>query len=147
MINLQKSQIANLIFVLSIILIILMVKNWGCIVLKFTPLPEKLFLLKKRNLVLLYGASICPSCHSGTYINSLKKSSSYTAFVLPAEFRDYEVENFKNVFSIKADIIKGDDEVKRFVDKIRSCRKMDEWSGNFHIRVSDTGKVEKVLKF
>ncbi|NIR04327.1 MAG: hypothetical protein GTN82_02755 [Candidatus Aminicenantes bacterium] len=142
-----KSTIFRVLFVVLVILIFLVVKYHDCLIFEFSMTPE-IFLKNKdkRNAVILYGSGICGSCPTGKRLLFLKDEYDLL-LIVPEEFSDTDIENLRDVFSLKGKITRGNNELVDYLKKIASCKKSSDWRKNLFVEINENGRVSKLKKF
>jgi len=136
----------RILFILSIIGIFIIYKSYNCIILNFSPIPKLITNNSSLKLVIiLYGYGICGTCPSGKFINSIKDKQD-VLFIIPPELTNYEIENMKNAFNIKGELIKGDKEIAVYLNKISECKKKYNIRENIFIELNDNGEIKLIKK-
>jgi hypothetical protein len=127
--------------------IFLTVKYYNCILLDFSSTPKIILENKdKEDVILLYGGGLCGSCPPGKKLLSMKNRVNIL-FVVPEEFSEIDLANFKDVFMIKAKVIRGNEEIIGLLKKIASCKRLSEWQNNIYLEIDKGGSISKIKAF
>jgi len=93
---------------------------YPCFILRFSEVPiNNNDRNDKRTIVFLYG-NLCAACSSGEYLYSLRKEKEFI-FVVPSQFNFYDIENLRNTYSLEGIIIKGNNKIDHYVERLLKC--------------------------
>lgn len=123
--------------------------NLGALAIRIMDMPIGLKLLidKPTKLIFIEG-NPCNECPSGKYIVELMNQTGTYAlvFVVPSDYTENDVSNFKRAFSVQGTFVRSDDETKKVVNKLMTFLKVKPKTG-ICITTSPRGKVKKVDAF
>lgn len=132
-----------------VVVVLLYAFNHEALAIWFVELPESLKeLIDRRAKLIFIEGNPCTECPSGQYIAGLKyqMSTSSLIFIVPADYTDNDVLNFRRVFSIDGEFVRFNDDIRRTVDKIKGLLRGEMGTG-MCITSSPRGKIRKVDLF
>ncbi len=143
----QRKVFFSLILIISIcILLIFLVYGFGsCFIFKIINFSG--FVMgrsEEKTILFLYG-NLCSVCPSGEYIYSLKDDEAIV-LVVPSQFTEYDIENLRNIYSLKGHIVKGGFKARVFLKLLSKCFKIAEKEGNFKVKFKGK-RVVNIEKF
>jgi len=145
----KKKYTIGIIIILIILAIYFISNFYHCLILDLTALPEvveKYLNCNSRDFVFLYGKGICGSCPAGRYVYSLREKREFIFFI-PEDFSNNDIDNLRDSFGIKGEIVRGDIKIQNFVKKIISCANVKEFYKNIHLELGEHGKIKKIKTF
>ena len=145
----KKSKLKKfrLLFIGLVVIIFLLINQFPCILFHFSSLPVNIKTSPgKQEMVILYGTGLCLSCFSGQYLYRLREKTDLL-LVVPFEFEDTDIQNLKDVFMLKGKVIRGNQEVVKWIKRLINCKGLEETKANFHLYVDEKGKPGSIKSF
>ena len=139
-----KETIIRILFVVGVFGVYLGISYYDCISLKlFT--PTNLFHENgiNKTYALLFGSGICNTCSTGRYLSTVSDNLDIV-FVVPRDYSDIDIQNFRDAFSLQGKIVRGDSRISRLVDHIVACRQYKEGRRNVLVKVTANNKINIV---
>ncbi|MCK4766667.1 MAG: hypothetical protein KAW12_31030 [Candidatus Aminicenantes bacterium] len=63
---------------------------------------------------------------------------------MPSDYSDVDIIKFKDAFMTSGEVIKGNEDVENYLEKIAACKKTRGWKNNVFIEVKENGDVIKI---
>ncbi len=96
-----------------------------------------------RRIIILYGGKICFTCSTGEFIDSLRDTKSIL-FVVPDDYSDIDIENFRDSFKIEGLIIRGGEHTADFLKNLAGCRREGDWQKNYLLTLNENKKFKTI---
>jgi len=127
---------------------IILFKQYPCLVIKISGLPNEIenkINYYNENILFIYGP-ICAECSSGETLYSFRKKDNIL-FIVPYSLNLNDINNMKELFLLKGEIMYGDNDTESLLKKFAKCLRIDEWKRNYVVKTKRNKKIFDVKQF
>lgn len=137
----------RVLFIVLTILIFFISYKFECLKLRLVSNPE--FIEKNDFSQVVYLRSskgLCRDCPQGRFLLTTSRTAA-PIFLVPRDFTDFDIENFKDVFQINTMVLRIDDQLSAYFNNILACYAKTAQNANILLHFDDKKRVIGITSF